>query len=337
MPPRSSVPPRNSTIVRIMRLARPLLAVLSRLAPGVAAAVAERLFFTPPRPRPSRGESVLRVGRRFDVRVDGRRVAAWRFGRGPAVVLLHGWAGRAAQMTSFVAPLLGRGLSVVALDAPGHGRSPWGRSSAVDFARALRAVAAEVGPVHGIVAHSLGAAAVALALREGLRVERVALLGPAAFPPVWFGRFAAALGIPASVAHRAKARSERRLGLRWDDLHVPTMAASFAARALIVHDRQDDEVPFGDGAAIAAAWPGARLVETEGLGHLRVLRDARVIEQVAAFVATGGIACGCGAPAAADGACESCQVEQELFDRDARWEARRAAHAAPELAAAARC
>lgn len=324
-PPSSS--PRNSTIVRIMRLLRPVLGVLSRLAPGAAAAVAERLFFTPPRPRPSRGEAVLRVGRRFDVRVGGQRVAAWRWGHGPAVVLLHGWAGRAAQMTSFVAPLLARRLSVVAIDAPGHGRSPWGRSSAVDFARALRAVAAEVGPVHGIVAHSLGAAAAAMALHDGLRVERVALLGPAAYPPAWFGRFAAALGISAAVAQRARLRSERRLGLRWDAFHVPTMVASFTAPALIVHDRHDDEVPASDGAAIAAAWPGAQLVETMSLGHFRLLRDASVIDQVADFVSAGGAVCGCGAPAGADGFCEGCRVEHELFDRDARWEAQRAVHA----------
>lgn len=326
MPSRASSSPRNSTTVRIVALLRPVLAALSRVAPSLAAAAAEQLFFTPPRPRPSRGEAVLRVGRRVDVRVEGHRVAAWQFGRGPVVVLLHGWAGRAAQMTSFVAPLLGRGLSVVALDAPGHGRSRWGRSSAVHFARALRAVASEVGPVHAIVAHSLGAAGAALALRDGLRVERVALLGPAAHPPAWFGRFAAALGIPASVAQRAKARSERRLGLRWDDLHVPTMAAAFAAPALIVHDRHDDEVPPGDGAAIAAAWPGARLLETTGLGHFRLLRDAAVIDEVAAFVALGAASCACGAPAVSgEGHCETCQIEHELFDREARHAAHSAA------------
>jgi pimeloyl-ACP methyl ester carboxylesterase len=309
-----------------MGLLRPAFALVSRVAPAVAAAAAERLFFTPPRPRPSRGEAVLRDGRRFEVRADGERVSAWRWGHGPTVILLHGWAGRAAQMSSFVAPLLARGLSVVVFDAPGHGRSGWGRSSAVDFARALRAVASEVGPVRGVVAHSLGAAAAALALRDGLRVERVALLGPAADPPVWFGRFANALGIPLAVAQRARARSERRLGLRWDAFHVPTMASSFSAAALIVHDRDDDEVPAGDGAAIAAAWHGARLVETAGLGHFRLLRDAAVIDEVASFLSAGGAACACGV--AVEGACESCRIEHELFDREARWDMQRAGAAA---------
>ena len=59
-------------------------------------------------------------------------------GSRPAVALLHGWGGRAAQLTSFVEPLVARGFSVVALDAPGHGSSGRGRSSAPQFAQALQ-------------------------------------------------------------------------------------------------------------------------------------------------------------------------------------------------------
>ena len=53
---------------------------------------------------------------------------------------------------------------------------------------------------------------------------------------------------------------------------------------LVFHDRDDAEVPWSDGAAIAGAWPGARLVTTAGLGHRRILRDERVVSQAVAFV-----------------------------------------------------
>ena len=43
-------------------------------------------------------------------------------------------------------------------------------------------------------------------------------------------------------------------------------------------------MPWSDGAAIAGAWPGARLVTTTGLGHRRILRDERVVSQAVAFV-----------------------------------------------------
>ncbi len=313
-----SSPPYISTNVRSLRT-RPVISFLCHLAPDLMAWVAERVFFTPPRPRASRGEAILASGRFFRVPVAGRRLAAWRWGRGPVVVLLHGWGGRAAQLTAFVTPLTERGFSVVAVDAPGHGRSGRGLSSAPQFAEALRALARSVGQLHGVVAHSLGAAATALALRDGLKVARLAFLGPAADPPSWVGPFAARLGITPAVVERLRTRSERRLGLPWSSLRVVELAPGFKTPLLVVHDREDAEVEVQDGMAIAAAWPGARLEVTEGLGHNRPLREPAVVDRVVAFLTEGvRVSCGCGAPIESEPKCLTCQLESELFDRDSR-------------------
>ena len=55
--------------------------------------------------------------------------------------------------------------------------------------------------------------------------------------------------------------------------------------ALVVHDREDTEVRWAEGASIAAAWPGAELLTTRGLGHRRILRDPAVVARVIAFLA----------------------------------------------------
>ena len=306
-----------------LSLIRSTLRVLVRTAPSLAAIVGEWMFFTPPPARGSSGLAALRDAEPLAVFVAGRRVAAWRWGRGPAVALLHGWGGRAAQLTSFVEPLVARGFSVVALDAPGHGSSGRGRSSAPQFARALRAVADAVGGLHGVVGHSLGAAAVALALRDGLRAARVVLLAAAAEPPTWVERFAARFGLPPQVVDEMRRRSERRIGMSWTELNVPVLARGFAAPLLLIHDRLDLEVPIADAAAIAAAWPGATLVETRGLGHNGLLRDPAVTARAADFLADGAARCTCGAPLASGGECETCQVERELFDRELRSDAGR--------------
>jgi len=304
---------QNSTTVLLLAWG---LRVLGRLSPGLAAAVTERVFFTPPRPRRSRGSATLRAARPFEVRVEGRRIAGWRWGRGPTVALLHGWGGQAGQLTSFVPLLLSRGLSVMALDAPGHGRSSRGLSSAPEFARALRAAADAVGQIHGVVAHSLGGAATALAIRDGLAVERVVLVAPPAHPPDWFDVLARRLDLTSAVVERVRQRSERRLRLRWDELRLTTLVSGFRQPLLVIHDRHDAEVPLADGAAVAAAWPGARLFETSGLGHNRVLRDPEVVAEAVAFLAKDAPAtCECGGHAAGEWA--AC-LEQHLFDRDAR-------------------
>ena len=44
-------------------------------------------------------------------------------------------------------------------------------------------------------------------------------------------------------------------------------------------------MPWTHGEAVARAWPGARLASVRDLGHRRLLRDARVLSQVADFIA----------------------------------------------------
>jgi hypothetical protein len=107
--------------------------VVGRLAPAVAGDLALRLFATPPRPDPRRGgaggagaeaaAAIWNEAAPFSVAVRGQPVRAWRWGSGPAVLLVHGWGGRARQLAAFVSPLVHAGFSVVALDAPRAGAS----------------------------------------------------------------------------------------------------------------------------------------------------------------------------------------------------------------------
>ncbi len=59
---------------------------------------------------------------------------------------------------------------------------------------------------------------------------------------------------------------------------------------LVIHDRDDKEVRWEDGAAIAGAWPGAQLATTSGLGHRRILQDPVVIRRIADFIRPGAAA-----------------------------------------------
>mgnify|MGYP003291741877 CR=1 FL=1 len=53
---------------------------------------------------------------------------------------------------------------------------------------------------------------------------------------------------------------------------------------LVIHDREDAEVPWQEGAIIAQAWPGATLSTTSGLGHRRIVHDPAVVERAVGFL-----------------------------------------------------
>jgi pimeloyl-ACP methyl ester carboxylesterase len=265
---------------------RGALRLLSATAPGVASRVAADLFLKPRRfPTPPREQAILAQGTPFTVRLGAsREVRAWRFGEGPAVLLAHGWEGRGSQLTPFVAPLLDRGYSVVTFDAPGHGASPGSRSSLPHFAWAVRAVADAVGTPQAIIAHSLGCAAATLALRDGLTAGRLVFIAPPLNPRDYTARFGEILGLDAATIAGLQMRIEERFARKWSDYSLEETARLMTTPLLVVHDREDRDTFWSEGAALAEAWPGARLLTTEGLGHRRILRDKSVIAEVTQFV-----------------------------------------------------
>lgn len=259
---------------------------LGVMAPPLAAAWAERLFLTPPRyAPPPREASALAAAHRGSVHVDGHELATWTWGRGPTVLLVHGWGGRGGQLHAFVPALLAAGHSVVAFDGPGHGRSTGRTSSLVEHGRALHGVVdALPGEVVGIVAHSMGGTAAAFAMHEGMHVDRAVFLGAPASPAAVTRTFSEGMDLRPRVADDMRSRVERRLRVPFDDLEMSRLARGSATALLVIHDREDKEVPWVDGEAIAQVWPGARLHTTHGLGHRRILTDADVVDAAVSFL-----------------------------------------------------
>lgn len=271
------------------RRARGAMAILSRISVGLAERWAEALFRTPPRQKPTRAERrVLDGGKRTLLRAGRRSLWAWRWGNGgPRVLLVHGWGGHAGRLAAFVAPLCDAGYGVVAVEAPAHGESGGRRASLPDFARAILAADRELGPFHGLIGHSMGAAGAALAIRDGLRVGRAVFLAPPADPEEFSVRFARALGLPGAVRDGMKRRLERRYAARWAEVKLIACAPETPVPLLIVHDARDREVPLRDAGAILLAWRGATIVRTRGLGHHKIARDRSVVEVALGFLSAG--------------------------------------------------
>ena len=204
---------------RLRRLGKGVLKGVFRLvgkvAPSFAAERAETLFLTPPHCAKTRYErDILEQGTLSYMDGPLGRLATWRWGVGPTVLLAHGWGGHAGRLARFVSPLTAAGFSVVAFDAPGHGGSDRTLCSLPEIAVSIRALAAEFD-LFGVVGHSAGATAAALAARDGARFLHAVFLAPAAVPenyPTRFGRF---LGMPAEGCDFMKRRLLARYGIHW--------------------------------------------------------------------------------------------------------------------------
>lgn len=256
----------------------------SRVAPELARRQAERLFTTPPRPRSALSTAL--PARRETVSAGRHDLAVWSAGQtgAPAVLLAHGWGGRGAQMGTLAAALLAAGRRVVWFDQPGHGDSGHGRVGLPDFVQALHALVATHGPFDGAVGHSLGGAAIGLALRERADFGRAVFIGAPASMREHTLRFSALIGISPRVREAMRRRIEHRYNVRFDDIDRIDALGDVNVPALFVHDVDDAQVPFEHALRLSAAMPQARLLRTWGLGHNRVLKDAATVAAVTHFI-----------------------------------------------------
>src|SRR3989442_4322988 len=196
-----------------LRFTRAAFGAVQRASPRLAARWAARLFCSPPRrPVSERMAAWLSGGRRFDLTVGGRRVAAWSWGeRGSGVLLVHGWGSRGARFVDVGGALLVSGFRVVTFDAPGHGASSGRLSSGLEFARAAFAVATAVGPASAVVGNSLGGLAAALAIESGLAARRAVFIAPSANANTYSAQFASLLGVRDPVMEIGRASCRERV------------------------------------------------------------------------------------------------------------------------------
>lgn len=279
-----------STIVRIRltQLAlRAAFALGSRIAPEATIRRAGLLFCTPlghRRALPSAEETGAVVGE-FDI--DGLRIAVYAWGdpaSEPYVLFAHGWGSHGIRVAPWIAHLRRAGYAVVAFDQAGHGRSAGKRTNLVEFACNLIAVGRRYGPAAAVVGHSLGGAATAVALANGLQARRAVLIAPPADPLLMADQFAGMISLARHLARRMFAQFERSMRFAVEDLQAQHVVPGIARPALIVHDLEDREVPWSEGERYARYWHGSRLLSTRGLGHHRILDDARVIDAALRFL-----------------------------------------------------
>jgi len=270
----------------------PLRALLA-VSPKLAARAAAKAFFTTFRPpiRPDEA-ALIAAFEPLSVPFGRARLPAWSYGSGPLVLLSHGWSGRGAQLAPFAAALATAGFRAVIFDHPAHGDAIGTRTTLPEMRDALVAVDAWLGGAKAIVAHSMGTILTTLghalpraSAASPLSPERIVYIAPPVEPASWPRGFARKLGLGEAIDLPMQRATERLAGVTLDSLDPRPVAKTLSTPLLIVHDRADREVPFAAGEALAQMWRGSELVETEGLGHIRVLRDGAVGERILAFLA----------------------------------------------------
>jgi uncharacterized protein len=191
---------------------------------------------------------------------DGLRLAAWFLPRpgAPAVILLHGYPAEKGDLLPLAAALAPR-FATLLVDQRYFGASE-GRATTLgfreraDLKRMVDFLAERGAPAVGVFGFSLGGAVALLTAAEDARIGAVVAYAPFAdlqtlghelYGWMWLGRY------PFVQALRLWSRL-----LLGADITRPSpaeAAARLAVPVLLVHSRQDEQIPFGHAERLRAA------------------------------------------------------------------------------------
>lgn len=266
------------------------LGLMQRFTPRLAIDVAYVLWLSSGMPKQvhPREQLVIDEATRSTLRVQGHRIAIYRWGDGPNVVLLtHGWHGRAAEFGDIVQELRRDDRTVIAFDAPGHGKSRGRLPDVRDFASVIEALGELYGPFEAMVAHSFGNLASTLAIRSGTRTGRLVSIGGVAELRYVVTSVCGIMRLNPRTLEGLLQRIERRRFSAVPDFwnSLSATATPLGVPLLIIHDRDDTWVAHGQAEVLAAAHPEtSRTLLTSGLNHHRMLRDQQVLDAISEFL-----------------------------------------------------
>lgn len=272
----------------MLKVMRFNIRILTLISPPLAARLVNHLWFKTRRfVEPRREQNFLEAAEWQTLNVENNKIQLYVWGQHnePAVLLVHGWNGRAAQLGPFAQDLVGHGYRVISFDAPGHGRSSANSTNLPEISRVIQEIAKEFGPFKAGISHSFGGLCLMHAVSSGIKIEKVICIASAYNAERLIQVFSRILQIHPKIIERHKKLLEQQFGDDlWDRFSMPKMVRKTTIPGLIIHDENDDDVPVERSKLIAKEWSNSKLVLTTGLGHRRILRDKTVIKKVTEYI-----------------------------------------------------
>lgn len=264
--------------------------ILSHISTNAITWFAAKLFTTPIKHKVPKRELAMdhqSQQQLLQVPAINKSIRVYEYGSSAKKVLLvHGWSGRGTQLFKIADALLKEGYSTISFDAPAHGKSPGNSTVMIEFIAAIFELEKQFGPFEYAIGHSLGGMAVLNAAKTGLKVQKIAIIGSGDVVQDILDNFVLRLQLQPSISINLRRYFENKYGGNLDHYSAHKAAEKLEIPILVIHDKNDLEVPVAAGIHIHKHVKKGELILTEGLGHRKILGDARVIQKIIEFTTT---------------------------------------------------
>jgi pimeloyl-ACP methyl ester carboxylesterase len=257
--------------------------LLGKLAPGLAKNQIDSMLFIP---RTTESKAV-RLPRGFEqhvIKTSDGKLQAYRTGRGPTVVFVHGWCGGAHQFFPLMRGLARCGFSSLAFDQLGHGLSDRKQATLQQSIASCNFVLNQVRRSDDglcmAVGHATGCIAIANANPDFLKNVPLFLIAPIFNYKLHFLKRLVKLGLPADVVKQYANRFSKTYRSEYQKLELANKLSGYADVTAIAHDESDTESAVADSIDFCNRYPLARLMVTRSTDHVRVINSESVWQEL---------------------------------------------------------
>tara|TARA_B110000438_G_scaffold296592_1_gene341526 strand:+ start:53 stop:907 length:855 start_codon:yes stop_codon:yes gene_type:complete len=261
-------------------------AVFEFLSPSLTARLASLLFFTPIRFKAPKQElEFSRLAKTKTIKFKNNRVQVYEWGTADkAILLLHGWAGRATQVAHLVEPLMEAGYKVYSFDAPAHGNSNGRHTHVMEFSDLIFRIKELHPEIESIIGHSMGGAACVYAITKGFVTEKCVIIGSPSSTKWILKSFCETINVSSRIEKLMRDRLVAKFQKQFDDLSISNLVKTIDTDSLILHCEDDVDAPVESAHQIHEHWKNSKLVLTKKLGHRRILKNKDVSQTIIDFL-----------------------------------------------------
>jgi pimeloyl-ACP methyl ester carboxylesterase len=212
------------------------------------------------------------------------------------VLFVHGWTSDGGRMATLARAVTGRGLAVLLIDLPGHGRTgpveAYNARMMVDDigrARAWIDSRAELAVLPaGLLGFSFGGLGGYNAAARDPRWKALVVMAAPIGPMQAAGLYLDGKGLPGAFLVGLMRKSVIRVvGVDPDDYDASRVMPRVRVPVLVIHGEKDHIVPVSHGEGLAKlVTPGlGEFLRVPGVDHNELLDEASVCERAASFLA----------------------------------------------------
>lgn len=206
------------------------------------------------------------------------QLTTYTLGNGPVWLITHGWSGSTSQFYPLMEHIAQQGFTALAFDYAGHGESEGQFGHLPAFVDTLEVIADSCDEIVGIVAHSMGSAAVLESKHQKFQSVPLLLVAPVLNYLENLMQAVSRSGFSMKLFNAVIAEVEQEYQYPLQRINPQQHLLQRQTATIIVHDPEDKIANFAISQKMENHNSWVELVSAASYGHSRIMKSQQVMD-----------------------------------------------------------